>query len=245
MHVGAMGVPMDQRVHPVLAHDPLHFRGCHVGDLRRLHAGLRAAFVAQLACQLPALAQRQVTQDEQHQRVAQDAAHAHVGLVGGAQAVAVHQQHAFAFQRDDAGVLEQRAAGLAAERPADQEVAVAMHQEDMRAGLAQLPQGGGDLVLEGRHAVVADPHLEEVAEDVQRIGPHRAFLQKTQKRPGDVRAFLFKMQIGDQQDHSMTSARSMITSSAGTSWWPPRMVVGTPLILLTTSMPSTTSPNTV
>ena len=35
----------------------------------------------------------------------------------------------------------------------------------------------------------------------------------------------------------MISAFSMITSSAGTSWWPDFMVVATPLILSTTSVP--------
>ena len=59
-----------------------------------------------------------------------------------------------------------------------------------------------------------------------------------------VTELLFKMQVGDQQDHSTISAFSMITSSAGTSWWPDFMVVDTPLMASTTSMPSTTSPNT-
>src|SRR5690606_118284 len=167
-----------------------------------------------------------------------------VGQVAGAQAVAVHQQHAFTAQGGDAGIREQGAARLPAEAPADEEVAVAVHEVDAGAGLAQLAQGARDSVLERAHAVIADPDLEEVAQDIQRFGLHRAFAQETQKRPGDVRAFLFKMQIGDQQYHSMTSARSMITSSTGTSWWPPRMVVCTPLIFSTTSMPSTTSPNT-
>src|SRR5690606_9356968 len=135
----------------------------------------------------------------------------------GAQAVAVHQQYPFAFQGHQAGIAEQRAAGLAAERLADEKVAVAMHEEDARAGLAQLAQGSGDLVLEGCHAVVADPDLEEVAQDVQRFGLDRPFAQETQKRPGDVRAFLFQMQIGDQQDHSTTSARSE-ERRVGTEW---------------------------
>ena len=100
-------------------------------------------------------------------------------------------------------------------------------------------------MLERPHGIVAHPYLEKVTEDVQGFRLAGASLQKMHKRPGDVRALLFKVQIGDQQYHSTISARSMITSSSGTSWWPDFEPVATPLIFSTTSMPSTTSANTV
>ncbi len=83
----------------------------------------------------------------------------------------MHQQYALAAERGDVRVGEQRAAGFTAERLADHEVAVAMHQIEAGSAFAQGAQGGGDLVLVGRHAVIADPHLEKVAENVERLGP--------------------------------------------------------------------------
>ncbi len=122
-------------------------------------------------------------------RVAQPAAQAHVGLVSGAQAVPVHQQYRLAVQVDHARVGQQRASGLAAERLANEEVAIAVHQVDARTAVGHLAQGLGDGALEGVHAVVADPGFEEVAEDVQGLGPAGALIEERQKRPGDVRAF--------------------------------------------------------
>ena len=107
------------------------------------------------------------------------------------------------------GIAEQGAARLAAERLAEQEVAVAVHQVDARAAVAQAPQRRGDVVLEGRHGIVADPYFEKIAEDVQRLGLARPGVEKMQERPGNVRALLFKMQVGDQQDHSTISAFSL------------------------------------
>ncbi|MDT4870333.1 hypothetical protein FQZ97_1054060 [compost metagenome] len=119
-----------------------------------------------------------------------------------------------------------------------------MHQENACTAIGQLAQGLGYGLLEGGHGVVADPGFEEIAQYIEGFGLGRTALQEMKKRPGDVRAFFFEVQIGDQQDHSAISAFSMITSSTGTSWWPAFMVVATPLILFTTSMPSTTSANT-
>ncbi len=45
-------------------------------------------------------------------------------------------------------------------------------------------------------------------------------------------------------DYSTTVAFSITTSSSGTSWWKPELPVRTPLIWSTTSVPSTTLPNT-
>ena len=61
-----------------------------IDNIGGLPARLAAAFIAQLARQLVAGAQRQMAQYPQRQRVAQDAAHAHIGFVARAQAVAVH-----------------------------------------------------------------------------------------------------------------------------------------------------------
>jgi len=47
--------------------------------------------------------------------------------------------------------------------------------------------------------VVADPDLEQVAQDVERIRAGNVFLQKAKKTPGGNRAFVGQMQIGDAE----------------------------------------------
>ncbi|MDT4871897.1 hypothetical protein FQZ97_1070570 [compost metagenome] len=110
----------------------------------------------------------------------------------------MHQQDVLAAELDQAGVGQQGATGFAAKGLAEQEVTVAVHQVDARTAVAQLAQGLGNRALERADGVVADPHFEEVAEDIQRFGLARAGLQEMQERPADVRALLFKMQVGDQ-----------------------------------------------
>ncbi|MCY1178052.1 hypothetical protein D9M73_183870 [compost metagenome] len=139
--------------------------------------------------------QRQVPQDEQGDRVAQVATQLHVGFVAGAEAVAVHQQHGFAIELHDSRILEQGAAGLFAERLAQHEVAIAVHQKNRRAAVAQLAQGLADGTLERRHGIVANPRLEKVAQNVESTRRAGASGEQIQKRPGNVRALLFQMQV--------------------------------------------------
>ncbi|CAH0164890.1 hypothetical protein SRABI89_00863 [Pseudomonas koreensis] len=136
-----------------------------------------------------------MAEDEQGDRVAQVAAQLHVANVAGAQAVAVHQQHWLAVELHDTRILQQGAAGLFAEGLAEHEIAIAVHQEYGRAAVAQIAQGLADGTLKGRHGVVANPRLEEVAEDVQRTRRAGASGEQIQKRPGNVRALLFQMQV--------------------------------------------------
>ncbi len=49
--------------------------------------------------------------------------------------------------------------------------------------------------LKGGHGIVADPDFEKIAQDVQRLCRTGASGEEIQKRPGDVRALLFQMQI--------------------------------------------------
>ncbi len=127
--------------------------------------------------------------------------------------------------------------------------------------------------------VVADPDLEQVAEDEDRVG---AGVQHV-RGPGVERArrVLGQVQIGEQVDgapvrrrnegrrrfggdrhghgrrragaasgdaggrgHETTVARVSVTSSSGTSAWPPRLPVRTRSIASTTSWPETTRPKT-
>ena len=239
-----MGMAMHQGAHAMRRHYLGDFLWRDVDDFGGLRPHLRAAFAAQLACQLVAGRQRQLAQDPQAQRIAQQAAHLHVAQVAGAQGVAMHQQHLLTTQLDHAGVAQQGATSGIAEGLANQEVTVAMHQVDGRATVAQPAHGLADRLLEGRHGIVANPRFEEVTKDVQGLGVAGAAIEQIKKRPGNIRAFFLQVQIRDQQNHSMISAFSMITSSFGTSWWPALEPVATFSMASTTSRPSITSPNT-
>ena len=70
---------------------------------------------------------------------------------------------------------------------ANREVAVAVHQVNLDAGGGSGVQGSDDLLVVGVADIVADPDLEEVAEDVQRLGlsrPPGKEVQKQGSRPG-------------------------------------------------------------
>ncbi len=81
-----------------------------------------------------------------------------------------------------------------------EEVAVAVHHEHRRSSGRQLAQSAHDgtkfLLLDG---LVADPVLEQVAEDVERIGRARAAVEKIEEQPGNGGAGAAEMQIGNEQ----------------------------------------------
>src|SRR5690606_31847758 len=199
MHCRAVGVAVDKGGGPVFAHYPGHLVLVDVGDVQRLVASTLLAFVAQLASDAVAGLQGQVAQDEQACRVAQPAAHAHVAGIIDTQTVSVHPQYPLAVQPDDGRVAEQGAAGAAAEVPADEKVPVAMHDIYGSAGARQGEQGRADLVCQRVGVVVPEPDFKEVAQYVESASSVGTLLEKTQKRPGDVRALRFKMQIRDEQ----------------------------------------------
>lgn len=78
--------------------------------------------------------------------------------------------------------------------------------------------------------IVTEPGFEQVAEDVQRVGPRNFVFEKAKKTPGGSRAFVAEMQVGDEigapralaanparRRVQTISAFSMTTSSSGTS----------------------------
>jgi len=72
--------------------------------------------------------------------------------------------------------------------------------------------------------IVADPGLEQVAQDVERIRTGNVFFEKAKKTPGCGRAFVSQMQVGNKvgatrfhRINQTISALVMTTSSSGTS----------------------------
>ena len=119
--------------------------------------------------------------------------------------------------------------------------------------------------------VVADPAVEEVAEDVEHRRPRgpraKASNAASAGRAGDrwrseTNSVGFMRRaaahgargaapVGQPEmptrgacSRRRSSARVITTSSVGTFWWKPLLPVFTPLILSTTSCPATTLPNT-
>jgi len=111
--------------------------------------------------------------------------------------------------------------------------------------------------------VVADPGFEQVAENVESFSLAPVAAEKIQKGINAGRTRGMQVQVRDEQGgqggvnpapspvrgeggrfYSSTVTFSMMTSSFGTSPWPPWLPVETFSIASTTSMPSTTLPNT-
>ncbi len=101
--------------------------------------------------------------------------------------VAVRKHERPFRQRQIVRVGQQAGAGGRGKLLAQRKVAVAVHDEDLQPGLASGMQGGGDPVVVRIVDVVADPDLEQVAEDVQGLGLAGAAGQKAEEqssRPG-------------------------------------------------------------
>ena len=82
---------------------------------------------------------------------------------------------------------------------ADQEIAVAVQKIRGNALVGQGSQGGRDRPAGFRIVVVADPRLEQIAQDVQGFGPPRPPFQEIQEQGGDGGAHRLQVQIGDEQ----------------------------------------------
>jgi hypothetical protein len=169
--------------------------------------------------------------------------------VVGAKRVAVHEQRPLAADVGERRLGEELRARGGAEALAHQEVAVAVHHVEPRAGLRQSVEERGDHGVERLvDVVVADPVFEEIAEDVQGIGPVRLVFQELEEALVGFRPIFAQVKIGDEERPYLeptTVMDSITTGLVGTFWCMPLLPVGTPTILFTTSMPPTILPNTV
>src|SRR3990167_343744 len=254
MDGGPVGVAVDHAPHAVAFECRFH------GGLVDVGNRLEFAFVAQallvaatgfarLVGEFPAGFECLVKETLAPLWLASLASEGEVGRVVAAQEVTVHQQGRLAFQHHHARVWQQRCAGCRSKRRAQQEIAIAAHHVDGNAGVGEFaqacPHGLGQFAV----LIVANPGLEQVAQDVQRFGPAGLRAQEMQELHRDRGARRIQMQVGDEEDRhdqgSRTAARSTTTGLTGTSPGKgARAAVGTRRILSMTSMPSTTRPNT-
>ena len=181
----------------------------------------------------------------------------------------MHQHLAVAEGLQHAAVGQHGPAQAARRLGPEQEVAVAGEHRHRPAarGLGQRLQRlrhRADRVGRGVELLVADPDLEQVAQQHDQVGI--AGRQVFGQRVGGGGCLLAKVQVGQQldaapvrrgmdlaggperavqqRDHSTITARVMTTSSTGTSSWKPREPVRTFSIWSTIAVPSTTRPKT-
>jgi|GEM_PF-3783022 len=82
---------------------------------------------------------------------------------------------------------------------AKQKIAIAVQKMNLRSGRSASRQKPGNFLLEAVRGIVADPGLEQVAENPERFGTPSRALQKGPELFGDVGSRPAKMQVGDEQ----------------------------------------------
>src|SRR6185436_18740014 len=131
---------------------------------------------------------------------ARDPAPVLVVQVVGAQRVAVHEQRAHALDLVHARVGEELRAGGGAKALADEEVAVAVHEVDRHAAAGEVREQPRDHRVERRlEIVVADPGLEEVAQDVERVGGARLSFEQLDEPLVRCRPLLGEVKVRNEE----------------------------------------------
>ena len=201
-----MGMAVDQGVDAVARQGRVDGGGRHVGD------GLELCAIVLLQRLLALLAGRARLRGEgqaRGQRLGEEAC-APCGVAGlctegliadiiGAQAVAVHQQHGPAVEHHHGGFRQQARTRAPGEVVADQEIAIAVLEEHRHARVGQAAQLAGDEGTDLGRVVVADPGLEQVAEDVQGIGAARLAVDEVAEQAGDLRTLGIEVEVGDEE----------------------------------------------
>jgi glutamyl-tRNA synthetase len=136
-----------------------------------------------------------------------------IGDIARAQQVAVRNQHTLAIEVDDCRVRQQHAAGRGGETVTEQEVAVAVHDEDRHALRSELADGVENQFAVRVQVIVADPRLEQIAQDVERISPAGSVAQKLRKLQSGCRPGRIEVQVRYKQGrHFVTIVRVSIAA---------------------------------
>ena len=189
--------------------------------------------------------------------IARPGAVALVGDVVGAELIAVRQQGCGAAKREPRLLAEEGRAGRAGESLAEEKIAVATRDVERDAMVGQRSQRFDYRAGERLTAlVIADPGVEQVAENVDPVGVARRPSCEGVERRGNGRPPGREMQVGDEQRRvhrrrhetqiarTASSACRITTSSRGTSWWNPAVPVGRLAMRSTTLVPAATLPKT-
>lgn len=106
------------------------------------------------------------------------------------------------FQDD--GLFDALHAGKPAIFVAEQEITIAGHEKQCRAGIGKGAEMGQQRSGDSAGRIVADPDFEQVTENVKRTGPASRAVQVVDQEFGGLRAACIQMQVGDQVDGSVS-----------------------------------------
>jgi len=199
VHRQPVRVPVNQCLHAAAAQRRLHGRRISVHDLPGGALRVTPAAAAGLLGEAAPQRQRQRQEASLPARAANHAAQQLIGAIGGAQGIAMRDQHRLAVQLDDARVGDQARAGALREAILVQEVPIAMHHIARHPAPAQLRERAADAVAVRLVVVVAHPGLEQVPENVERLGAGSARGKKIDELRAGRRLAGIQVQIGDEQ----------------------------------------------
>ena len=199
MHGRPVGMTVDQQVHVAGAHSGLHCTRINIHDLARALARMAPAASARLLCQELAHPQGQAQELALPGGLAYYCAQQLIGPIRRAQRIAVREQRALTVQINHHRVNQQSCAAALLEALLEQKVAIAVHDVTRYAARAQCAQRVADLLSMRVLIIVSDPGLEQIPEDVERIGAGGPSLEEIYELCADGRFQRIQMQIGDEQ----------------------------------------------
>lgn len=123
-----------------------------------------------------------------------------IGGIVGAQGVAVGEQRRCAVQVDQRGVGQKRGVARRCQFLRHQEIAVAVHEEQLCAARRKGGAGMGDVLVEGGvEVIVPGPVFEQVAQHIQRVCTGRRVLHEVQEYLRAARLLRAQVQVGNEQ----------------------------------------------
>jgi len=157
VHGRAMRVAVDQHARAAGAHGGGDCALVHIHDVGGRVARVAAAAVASLLRQQPPHSQRQREETALPAFITDQASQVLIGTVGGAERIAVREQHTLAVGFDDDRIAEQPRAAELFEAPLQQEIPIAVHDIAGHAGGGEPSQRFADAATAGILLVIADP----------------------------------------------------------------------------------------
>src|SRR5882672_7174445 len=111
----------------------------------------------------------------------------------------MHREHAPAVHVNDGWILQQAATAVGAKTLAEEKITIAVHDVARYPRRGQSTQTGDHTALLRVGIVIADPHLEQVAENVECLGLARFTAEELQELARDFRMLSVQVQIRDEQ----------------------------------------------
>src|SRR5437870_178011 len=219
VHAGAVRVPVDHAPHPRRAEGRGHRAFVHVHDVGDRARDVAGAAGARLAAQGLANAERQSKEATLPVGATHRATELLVRVIVGAERIAVGEQHWLPIELGDDRIAEQPAAAALAEALSQQEITVAVQREAGDAALGKRAQAQAHPLLVGILIVIAHPGLEQVAEDVERLGLPGLAGEKVEELLRGLRRGGIEMHVRHEETrHGGYLGERMVSCRGGVTW---------------------------